>query len=298
MDVGILFPGQGAQTDAVGAPWRGHPAWDAVVPRAEAAVSLPLTPLLDGPAATRTRDAQLAVLLASLLAWEAVRHDVGPVACFAGHSLGQVTALIASEAIGFDDGLRFAVARAEATQAAADRRPGRMAALLGADDAQVEEACAAAPGACWPANDNAPGQVVIAGTPDGVDAAVDAARAAGVRKVVALPVDGAFHTPLMADAADALVPVLASLPFRPGLAPVVSNGDAQPHDDADGWRPRLRDHLVLPVRWRTSLTTMASLGVTSLVEVGPGSALAAMARRTIPDIPVRNVTTPTLEIAR
>ena len=292
MGVGIVFPGQGAQSADMGVAWRAHPAWAAVVGRAEAVLDRSLEPLLVGPAPDRTREAQLSVLLASLLAWEAVRPEVDEVTCLAGHSLGQVTALIASGALTFEDGIRFALQRADATQAAADARPGRMAALLGADDAHVEAACAAAPDACWTANDNAPGQVVIAGTPDGVEAAVDAAKAAGVRKVMPLKVGGAFHTPLMDAARAELVPVLDALSFAPGTAPVVSNGDARPYADGDGWRVRLADHLVQPVRWRASLEAIAALGVTELIEVGPGAALAGMAKRTIPHVPVRNVSTP------
>src|SRR5262249_38160420 len=148
----------------------------------------------------RTRNAQLAVLLTSLVAWESLGRLADAPIAFAGHSLGQVTALIASGALRFDDGVRFAARRAELTQAAADAHPRRMPALLGATLGQAEEACAAAPGACWIANDNAPGQVVIAGTPDGVDAASSAARDIGVKRATPLKVGGAFHTPLMHDA--------------------------------------------------------------------------------------------------
>src|SRR6185436_16474854 len=147
-----------------------------------------------------TREAQLAVLLNSLVSWEAARPCVGDVVAFAGHSLGQVTALIASGVLTLDDGVRFAARRAELTQAAADAHPGKMAALLGATPEQAGDACAAAPDACWVANDNAPGQVVIAGTPDGLATASAAAKEVGVKRVTPLNVGGAFHTPLMADA--------------------------------------------------------------------------------------------------
>ncbi|HEX2040119.1 MAG TPA: ACP S-malonyltransferase [Acidimicrobiales bacterium] len=291
MGVGIVFPGQGAQHEGMGLPWRAHAAWDAVVGRAEDVLGQPVGDVLLGDAPKRTRDAQLAVLLASLLAWEALRPEVPDVTAFAGHSLGQLTALIASGVLSLDDGLRFALARADATQAAADRRPGGMAALLGATEAQVDAACAAAPGSCFMANDNAPGQVVIAGTAEGLDAGIEAAKAAGARKVMVLRVGGAFHTPLMDDARQALRPTLEGMAMAPPSAPVVGNGDAAPHQDAD-WADRLADHLVQPVRWRQSLETMAHLGVDSLIEVGPGTTLAGMARRTTPDVPVRNVSTP------
>ena len=171
MRVAVVFPGQGTQAPGMGAPWQDHPAWK-VVEQAEAALGEPLAPLLLDASAeelARTRNSQLSVLCASLVAWEAARPLLHDVVAFGGHSLGQVTALIASGALELEDGVRFAARRAELTQAAADAHPGRMAALLGATLEQAEDACTAAPGACWVANDNAPGQVVIAGTPDGVE---------------------------------------------------------------------------------------------------------------------------------
>jgi [acyl-carrier-protein] S-malonyltransferase len=210
---------------------------------------------------------------------------------FAGHSLGQVTALIAAGALALEDGVRFAARRAELTQAAADAHPGRMAALLGATPDQARESCLAAPEACWLANDNAPGQVVIAGTPEGVEAGSARARELGVKRATPLNVGGAFHTPLMRSAADALLDELAAVTFRTPAAPVVSNLDAGPHDDTD-WRPRSAEHVAVPVRWRESTLTMAVLGATTFLEVGHGSMLAGLARRTTPDIPVRGVATP------
>src|SRR5262249_712362 len=149
-----------------------------------------------------------------------------------------------------EDGVRFAARRAELTQAAADAHPGKMAALLGATPEQAEDACTAAPDACWIANDNAPGQVGIAGTPAGLAAGSARAQALGVRRVTALNVGGAFHTPLMTDATTGLVPEAAALELaKPGV-PVVSNHDALAYDDADGWRDRLPGHVSVPVRWR------------------------------------------------
>ncbi len=278
----------------MGAPWRDDPAW-AVVDEAEAAFGEPLAHLLlDAPAETlaRTREAQLAVLLTSLVAWTAVRDRVPEPVAFAGHSLGQVTALIAAGALPLEDGVRFAARRAELTQRAADAHPGRMVALLGATPEQAEEACLAAPDACWVANDNAPGQVVIAGTPDGVEAGAARAKEIGVKRATPLNVGGAFHTPLMRDAADALVTELASVEFAVPRSPVVSNHDARAYDDADGWRDRLAQHVTVPVRWRASMETMVALGAGSFLEVGHGSMLAALAKRTTPDTPVRGVGTP------
>jgi [acyl-carrier-protein] S-malonyltransferase len=278
----------------MGAPWRDHPAWR-VVDQAEAALGEPLAPLiLDAPTEqlARTREAQLAVLLTSLVAWEAIRDRIEAPIAFAGHSLGQVTALIAAGGLPLEDGVRFAARRAELTQAAADAHPGRMVALLGASLEQAEDACGAAPDACWIANDNAPGQVVIAGTPDGVDTGATRAKELGVKRATPLNVGGAFHTPLMRDAADGLAAEVSELPLSKPTAPVVSNDDAQPYDDADGWRTRLPVHVTKPVQWRTSMETLAGLGTSSFLEVGHGSMLATLAKRIVPDLRVQGVASP------
>ncbi len=277
----------------MGEPWRATPAWE-VVERAESALNQPLAYLLldaSGEDLSRTRDAQLAVLLASLLAWEAVRDRIEAPVAFAGHSLGQITALIASGALSLEDGVRLAVARADATQAAADATPGRMAALIGADIDTAEKACTDAE--AWVANDNAPGQVVIGGTAEGVEAASARAGDLGVRRVVALNVGAAFHTPLMQAAADALVPVLAATPFGMPSAPVVCNTDARPHAGAGGWPERLREHLISPVRWRSTVETLVEMGSGTFVEVGPGKVLAGLAKRTVgAAVTLRSVTVP------
>jgi [acyl-carrier-protein] S-malonyltransferase len=292
--VAIVFPGQGTQAPNMGAPWREHPAWK-IVEQAEAALGEPLAPLLlDAPAEqlARTREAQLAVLCTSLVAWEAARPMLDDVVAFAGHSLGQVTALIASGALDLDDGVRFAARRAELTQAAADEHPGRMAALLGASVEQAEEACAAAPDAAWVANDNAPGQIVIAGTPEGVELAVARAKEIGVRRATSLNVGGAFHTPLMSTAREGLVDVLEHVPFATPRAPVVSNHDGAAYVDGVGWRARLADHVTVPVRWRASMETLAGEGASAFVEVGHGSMIAGVAKRTVPDVSVLACGTP------
>jgi len=164
--------------------------------------------------------------------------------------------------------------------------------LLGADLEQAEAACASAPGACWVANDNAPGQVVIAGTPDGVETASARARDLRVRRVTPLNVGGAFHTPLMRDASEALATELVDLAIALPTAPVVSNHDAVAYTDADGWRARLAAHVSVPVRWRPTMATLTDLGATTFLEVGHGSMLAALAKRGAPDVTVRNVASP------
>ena len=299
MRVAVVFPGQGTQAPGMGMPWKGQPAWS-VVDRAEAALGEPLAPLLLDAGAddlARTRNSQLSVLLTSLMVWEAVgpaltaAADIEIVA-FAGHSLGQVTALVAAGTLSVDDGIRFAARRADLTQAAADGHPGRMAALLGATEEQANEACAAAPDACWLANDNAPGQIVLAGTAVGLEAALARAKEIGVRRAMSLPVGGAFHTPLMDDAVAGLESALADVSLREPAAPIVSNDDAQAYTDADGWRDRLPRHVTRPVRWRASMETLAALGAEAFFELGHGAMIAGVAKRTVPDIAVYGIADP------
>jgi [acyl-carrier-protein] S-malonyltransferase len=278
----------------MGREWQRERAWS-VVERAEEALGTRLAPLLlddDAAVLNRTRSAQLGVFLASLLAWEATRDRLGQPTAFAGHSLGQVTALVAAGILTLEDGIRLVDARGRSTQEAALARPGRMAALLGASADHVARACAAAEGACWLANDNAPGQLVVGGTPTGVDAATRYALENGVRRMVSLNVEAAFHTPLMQEACDAFARELEAVPLRRSTAPVVSNDDAEVYSDGDGWRRRLVRHLVSPVRWRQSIHALVDLGVKKFVELGPGSSVSGMARRTVPTARVVTIGTP------
>jgi [acyl-carrier-protein] S-malonyltransferase len=292
--IAVVFPGQGTQQPGMAASWRDHPSWT-VVEKAEAALGEPLAHLVtDAPAEAlaRTREAQLAVLLTSLVVWNAIESTTPTPVSFAGHSLGQVSALIAAGALPLETGVRFAARRAELTQAAADAHPGRMAALLGATPEQADDACRAAPDACWVANDNAPGQIVIAGTPDGVATCSARAQEIGVRRVTLLNVGGAFHTPLMNDATAGLREEVRGLAFAAPAAPVVSNDDAIAYTDAEGWRTRLPLHVSVPVRWRSTMNTLVDLGATTFLEVGHGSMLAALAKRGAPNVTVRNIAVP------
>jgi len=292
--IAVTFPGQGSQSAGMGAPWQHTQQWS-LVTRAEQVLDQGVEPLLvdTDPARLRhTREAQLAVFLTSLLAWEGTRESMGDVTAFAGHSLGQLTALAAAGVLDFDDAVRLVARRGELTQAAADANGGGMAALLGADGPQAEAACAAAQGTCWLANDNAPGQVVIAGTEAGLAAATEAARGLGVRKVVRLEVDGAFHTPIMQSAADGLTDALAGVDLEPPTVPVVSNADATACTDGDGWRARLVDHLVCPVLWRQSVDTLIDQGADTFVEVGPGRVLTGLVRKCRPDVATELVSVP------
>jgi len=175
---------------------------------------------------------------------------------------------------------------------AAEEHPGTMAAVMGADDDAVDAACQRAEGEVWVANYNAPGQVVIAGTAEAVARAGTIAKELGARKVMAIPVAGAFHTMLMAPARSWLRKSLASTAFSVPEIPVVANVDARAHRAAEDWPGLLSAQLCSPVRWRQSLETLAAMGATRLVEVGPGGVLTGLARRTLPDALASAVATP------
>ena len=182
-------------------------------------------------------------------------------------------------------------ARGAAMQAAADATPGTMAAVLGLGDDAVVEVCADVDDA-WVANLNAPGQAVVAGTPEGVAAAGEKAKEAGAKRVMALPVGGAFHSPLMASAAGPLAEALAAAPLADAAVPVVADVDAALHRQADTWRRRLLEQLTAPVRWRQVQHALFELGVTAVVELGPGGVLTGLAKRTLPDTPRLSVASP------
>ncbi|MDZ7734120.1 MAG: ACP S-malonyltransferase [Acidimicrobiia bacterium] len=283
--IAFTFPGQGAQRPAMGAAWRDHPSWELV---GEAAVHSGRDIghlLLDANAdeLRDTRNAQLATFVASLVVLDAVeRLGVAP-GIVAGHSLGEYTALTATGALSFEDGVRLVVERGAAMAVAAEERPGTMAAVLGGDDDRVEAACRDTDGQVWVANYNAPGQVVVAGEADAVGRAGAAAKERGAKRAMALEVGGAFHTPLMAPAQERLEKALDAVELRAPDVPVVANVDGAPHDDAAGWVERLSAQLCSPVRWRQTLHHLDDAGVTTFVEIGPGRALTSMAKRTARD---------------
>jgi [acyl-carrier-protein] S-malonyltransferase len=278
----------------MGVPWKGHPAW-AVVERVSEASRRDVEGLLldaDADTLKATRNAQIAAFALALVAYEGARSsglDAAAIGAMAGHSLGEYTALVAAGSLTVEAGAGLVAARADAMQAAADVNPGTMAAVLGLEPDLVARACEEVEGA-WPANDNAPGQVVVAGTFDGVAAAGEAAKSLGAKRVMALPVGGAFHSPLMAPAQERLDSSLESVSFDRAKLDVVANVDAVGH--RDGWPALLSRQLVSPVRWRESLVTLAGQGITHFVELGPGSELSGMVKRTVEGSHRANVGTP------
>jgi [acyl-carrier-protein] S-malonyltransferase len=284
----FTFPGQGSQRPGMGQPWMDHPSWE-VVEEAAAISERDVARLLleaDQEELTRTANAQLATFVLSLVILDAVeRVGIEPSVC-AGHSLGEYSALVASGALAFEDGVRLVVERGEAMHDAAEERPGTMAAVLGADDDTVEAACQRAEGEVWVANYNAPGQVVIAGTVESVQAASALAKELGARKVMPMAVAGAFHTALMAPARARLRKALSDTTFTEPDTPVLANVDARPHPKAADWPALLSAQLCSPVRWRQGLEAMHTMDAEPVVELGPGGVLSGLARRTLPSATV------------
>ena len=290
----FTFPGQGSQRPGMGRPWQDHESWELVVEASEIVGRDVAHLLLDAAADTLkdTRNAQLTTFVSSLMVLDAVeRLGIEPGIC-AGHSLGEYTALAATGSLGFDDGLRLVVERASAMHDAGVSSPGTMAAVLGLDDEDVEVACRRADDEVWVANFNAPGQVVIAGSIEGVALASTHAKDLGAKKVMPLPVAGAFHTPYMTSARHRLRDAIADARLRDTEVPVVANVDARAHQDASEWTSLLSAQLSSPVRWKHSLLTMAEHGITSFIELGPGGVLTGMAKRTVDGARTISVATP------
>jgi [acyl-carrier-protein] S-malonyltransferase len=270
MTTALLFPGQGSQ-----APGMRQLVEGARPDLLELAIGEvgedPFSRVEEG-----TAFAQPALYCASIALWEAAGRPRPPFA--AGHSLGELAALAAAGSITTEDGLRLAARRGRLMQDAADSRPdGGMLALLG-DDAEARRI--AARNALTIANDNAPGQVVLSGPGDLLDAAAEDARRAGLR-AVGLAVKGAFHTPAMARAVPQLRAALAAVEVREPRVTVLSSITARPFDDIRG---RLAEALVRPVRWRQTLGALNLARVRRYVEVGPGKVLKGLVRRTLPDV--------------
>ncbi len=288
----FLFPGQGAQfvgmaRDLIGQDERTR----RFLSEAETRLQMPLGQLmLQGPEAAlqATENAQPAIVFHSLaLLGHLDDRGLAPAAV-AGHSLGELAALVAAGGLSPLDALAAAQVRGRTMAAAASAQTG-MAAVLGLEDATVERLCAESGGAVVAANYNAPGQVVISGTDAGIRAIEPLLLAAGARRVVRLPVSAAFHSPLMASAAEAFGQAWQQIPLEPLAVPQVFNTDARVHASPAEVRPLLARQLTGPVRWTASIERLAALGVRSFVEIGPKRTLTGLVQKILPKAAVANV---------
>ena len=280
----FVFPGQGSQRPGMGAPWRHHRSWK-VVERASKVSGRDIAWLLldaDARELKQTNNAQLATFVLGLTVLDAVRELGLAPAAFAGHSLGEYTAMVAAGVLSFDDGIELVVERGDAMQAAAEEAPGGMVAVTGLDDETVDAACRAADCEVWVANYNAPGQVVVSGSHQALGQLKSEWKLLGARAVLPLPVGGAFHSPAMTGARARLRKALADARFVDVTVPVIANVDARPHCRGSDWPHLLSAQLCNPVRWRHTLQHLDEARITRFVELGPGGALTGMVTRTLP----------------
>jgi [acyl-carrier-protein] S-malonyltransferase len=281
----FLFPGQGAQYVGMGKELMdSFPEAKAVIDRAAAKLGPEYVDVfLNGPEEKlrQTRFTQPALFIVSMAALEVAKKAGRAPAFAAGHSLGEYSALCAAGAFDFETGLELVKARGEAIQEASDRIPGTMAAVVGLDNAKVEEICrtASAKGVCEAVNFNCPGQVVVAGTVEAVEAAVKLAQEAGSPKSVRLNVSGPFHSSLMKPAAEKMAAVIAKADIRDAAVPVYANCDAQPTTTAADVRRKLVAQIDHAVRWEQSMTALIAAGADLFLELGAGRVLCGLLRR-------------------
>jgi [acyl-carrier-protein] S-malonyltransferase len=283
--IACIFPGQGAQKAGMGrALADAYPICRATFDEADAVLGQPLSRLIfEGPddQLTLTENAQPAILTVSIAAYRLLQARGLVPAFVAGHSLGEYSANVAAETFSFADALRLVRQRGRYMQDAVPAGEGAMAAVLGLDAEQVARACAegAGDGVVSAANLNGPGQVVIGGARDAVKRAADCARALGAKRVIPLNVSAPFHTAMMKPAAERLMPELLAVAARDPRIPVVANVDAEPKRSAEAVRDALVRQIASPVQWEASIARLASEGVTTYVEVGPGSVLTGLVRK-------------------
>ncbi|MCR6662459.1 MAG: ACP S-malonyltransferase [Luteimonas sp.] len=295
----FVFPGQGSQSLGMLASLSDlHPVVRETFAEASDGAGVDLWALSQqGPEEqlNRTEYTQPALLAAGVAVWRAWRQEGGAMpARLAGHSLGEYTALVAAETLSLRDAAHLVRIRGQLMQDAAPAGTGAMAAVLGADDALVEEVCKAASHSdiVVPANYNSPGQIVIGGDAAAVDRAIAMLSEKGVRKVVKLAVSVPSHTPMMREAANRLSETMAGLAWREPVLPIVQNVDAEVHDGVQAIRDALVRQLYLPVQWTRCVQALAADGTTRIAESGPGKVLAGLVKRIDKGIDARAIGSP------
>ena len=292
--IAFVFPGQGAQAIGMGRDLAEQfPSAAEVLETADSALGFSLSQLcFKGPeeALKDTSNAQPAIVAVSIAAYEAFRAAGGPRAdMMAGHSLGEYSALAAAGAMDAETGIRLVRKRGELMAEAGRKRGGAMAAVLGLDNEVLFRLCGEDAGTVVVANLNSPGQAVFSGEADAVERVGAAAKGAGAKRVVPLPVSGAFHSPLVQEAAEAMAGVLAEAPLSAPSVPVYANVTARPVDDANALKDLLTEQIVSQVRWEETVRNMIADGARTFVELGPGKVLSNLIRRIDPSVAVYNV---------
>lgn len=275
----FVFPGQGAQFVGMGKDlYDNVPEAKELFEKANEILGFRITDIMfegTDEQLKQTNVTQPAIFLHSVILAKSLGKDFNPD-MVAGHSLGEFSALVSAGALSFEDGLTLVAKRAAAMQKACEANPSTMAAVLGLDDAQVEAICAEVDAVVVPANYNCPGQLVISGSNEGIDAACEKLLAAGAKRALKLNVGGAFHSPLMEPAKVELEAAIKAAPFAKPVCPVYQNVDAKPYSEPEDIKANLIAQLTAPVRWTQIVQNMIADGATEFVELGPGKVLQGL----------------------
>jgi [acyl-carrier-protein] S-malonyltransferase len=286
--IAFVFPGQGAQFTGMGKElYESNPAAKALFEKANSILGFNITEIMFTGSAEelkQTKVTQPAVFIHSVIT--SLVQDTQPQ-MVAGHSLGEFSALVANKTLSFEDALRLVYKRAMAMQRACEINPSTMAAILGLDDAKVEEICASiTEEIVVAANYNCPGQLVISGSIKGIDSACEKLKAAGAKRAMPLQVGGAFHSPLMEPARAELAAAINDTIFNVPSCPVYQNVNALPSTDVATIKKNLIDQLTAPVRWTQLVQNMVSDGGTRFAECGPGKVLQGLVKKIAPQVEV------------
>ena len=289
MKQAYVFPGQGSQFSGMGKElYENNELAKSMFDKADESLGFPITKVMfegSDEELKQTKVTQPAVFLHSVILAKVL--GVKPDAV-AGHSLGEFSALVASEELSFEDGLRLVAKRAMAMQKCCESQPGGMAAILGLDDAAIEQVCEEIDGVVIAANYNCPGQLVISGANDAVDAACVKLKEAGARRALRLPVGGAFHSPLMEAARVELEQAISEVEFHTPVCPIYQNVDAKPQTDPEIIKANIIAQLTAPVRWTQIAQNMIADGCDNFVELGPGAVLQGMIKKVSSEVSVES----------
>ena len=282
-----IFPGQGAQFIGMGRDlYESSALAKEMFEKANSILGFRITDIMFSGSdedLKQTKVTQPAIFLHSTILTSVLGSSFKPD-MVAGHSLGEFSALTANGALTFEDGLKLVSKRAIAMQKACEMTPSTMAAVLGMDDQIVEEVCSSIEAIVVPANFNSPGQIVISGSNEGIDEALELLKARGVKRAIKLAVGGAFHSPLMEPARAELESAILDTRFNNPVCPVYQNVNAQPSKDPGAIKNNLVAQLTSPVRWTQSILNMISDGADSFTEVGPGTVLQGLVKKINKDV--------------
>jgi [acyl-carrier-protein] S-malonyltransferase len=286
-----VFPGQGAQFPGMGKDlYENSEKAKVLFESANNILGFRITDIMfDGTAdeLKQTKVTQPAIFLHSVII-ALIAEDFKPD-MVAGHSLGEFSALVANRALSFEDGLKLVAARANAMQKACEANPSTMAAILGLDDKKVEEICASIDEVVVAANYNCPGQLVISGSNKGIEIACEKMKAAGAKRVLPLPVGGAFHSPLMEPARQELEEAILNTKFKEPVCPVYQNASALPATEIEVIKANLVAQLTAPVKWTQSVQKMVADGANEFIECGPGKVLQGLVKKIHPEVEARSI---------